>query len=78
MIKDIRLDPNSPLTLSTLLFVELVWSLVIKFYNKNQVLMLVSKQVQEDEWLENDSEQVFVIEGPGIKRLVTDEKVLFL
>ena len=39
--------------------------------------MLVSKQVQEDEWLENDSEQVFVIEGPGIKRLVTDEKVLF-
>ena len=32
-------------------------------------------QVQEDEWLEQDSEQVFVIEGAGLKRLVTDEKV---
>jgi len=31
-------------------------------------------QVQEDEWLEQDSEQVFVIEGAGLKRLVTDEK----
>lgn len=31
-------------------------------------------QVQEDEWLEQNSEQVFVIEGSGIKRLVTDEK----
>jgi len=35
---------------------------------------LPKDQAQEDEWLENDSEQVFVIEGPGIKRLVTDEK----
>jgi len=33
-------------------------------------------QVQEDEWLEQDSEQVFVIEGAGLKRLVTDEKIL--
>ena len=36
---------------------------------------LPSIQVQEDEWLEQDSEQVFVIEGAGLKRLVTDEKV---
>jgi len=33
-------------------------------------------QAQEDEWLEQDSEQVFVIEGAGLKRLVTDEKIL--
>merc|ERR1712176_1211662 len=33
-------------------------------------------QVQEDEWLEQDSEQVFVIEGAGLKRLVTDEEIL--
>ena len=38
-------------------------------------LRLCIFQAQEDEWLEQDSEQVFVIEGAGLKRLVTDEKV---
>ena len=64
----------------------MIWPLIYDDSNFNPYSPGVSKsaqinlrlcifQAQEDEWLEQDSEQVFVIEGAGLKRLVTDEKV---